>query len=120
MADAVGTQTEAVTVRGLSLSHASIGTLLGGEVRTGLLIGLVLGSAAFVATLIAFADLRLALAVSLSLLCASVLAAGLGLAFPWMLHALGKDPAYGSGPIATVTQDILTLLIYFAMVRVIL
>ena len=120
LADAVGTQTEAIAVRGLSLSHASIGTLLRGEVRTGLLIGLVLGLAAFVATLAVFADFRLALAVSVSLLCASVLAAGLGLAFPWLLHALGKDPAYGSGPIATVTQDILTLLIYFLTVRAIL
>ena len=120
LADAVGTQTEAVAVRGLSLSNASIGTLFGGEVRTGLLIGLVLGLAAFAATLIGFADLRLALAVSLSLLCASVLAAGLGLGFPWLLHAWGKDPAYGSGPIATVTQDILTLLIYLGIVRAIL
>jgi magnesium transporter len=58
--------------------------------------------------------------VSLSLLCAAVLAAGLGFAFPWLLYALGKDPAYGSGPIATVIQDILTLLIYFGMVRAIL
>ena len=120
LADAVGTQTEAVTVRGLSLSNASIGTLFAGEVRTGLLIGLVLGLAAFAATLIGFGDLRLALTVSLSLLCASILAAGLGLLFPWMLHALGKDPAYGSGPIATVTQDILTLLIYLGMVHIVL
>jgi magnesium transporter len=37
-----------------------------------------------------------------------------------MLHALGKDPAYGSGPIATVTQDILTLLIYLGMVNTVL
>jgi magnesium transporter len=120
LADAVGTQTEAIAVRGLSLSHASIGTLLRGEVRTGLLIGLVLGLAAFAATLAVFSDLRLALTVSLSLLCAAALAAGLGLAFPWLLHAMGKDPAYGSGPIATVVQDILTLLIYFAMARAIL
>ena len=120
LADAVGTQTEALTVRGLSLSNASIGTLLAGEVRTGLLIGLALGLAAFAATLIGFSDVPLALTVSLSLLCASILAAGLGLAFPWMLHSLGKDPAYGSGPIATVTQDILTLLIYLGMVRALL
>ena len=120
LADAVGTQTEAVAVRGLSLSNASIGTLFAGEIRTGLLIGLALGLAAFFATLIGFADVPLALTVSLSLLCASILAAGLGLAFPWMLHALGKDPAYGSGPIATVTQDILTLLIYLGMVNTVL
>jgi len=33
-------------------------------------------------------------------------------------HArLGRDPALGSGPLATVIQDILGLLVYFAVVR---
>ena len=29
------------------------------------------------------------------------------------------DPAYGSGPLATIVQDVLSLLIYFACVSVI-
>jgi Mg/Co/Ni transporter MgtE len=28
---------------------------------------------------------------------------------------LGKDPAFGSGPLATVIQDLLSILIYFAI-----
>jgi magnesium transporter len=36
--------------------------------------------------------------------------------FPWLLDRAGRDPAYGSGPIATVIQDALSLAIYFAMV----
>ena len=39
---------------------------------------------------------------------------------PWLLGRLGLDPAYGSGPMATIVQDVLTLLIYFAGVSVIL
>lgn len=120
LADAVGTQTEAIAVRGLSLSHTSIGGLLAGEVRTGLSIGLVLGALAFVATWLVFGDLALGIAVSLSLVAAAAVASGLGLLFPWILHALGKDPAYGSGPIATVIQDIITLVIYFAFVHLIM
>jgi magnesium transporter len=120
LADAVGTQTEAIAVRGLSLSHAPIGTLLVAELRTGSLIGLVLGLAALVATWIAFGDLALGVAVSVSLAFAAVAACGLGLVFPWALQSLGKDPAYGSGPIATVTQDILTLAIYFCVVYLVL
>jgi len=42
IADAIGTQTEAIAVRRLSLSHANLRSLLGGEMRTGLLIGLTL------------------------------------------------------------------------------
>lgn len=117
LADAVGTQTEAIAVRGLSLSHVRIDKLLLGELRTGLLIGLVLGCAAFIAIWSVFGSVQLAFAVSVSLVFASAAAAGLGLAFPWALQGLGRDPAYGSGPIATVTQDILTLLIYFAVVH---
>jgi magnesium transporter len=32
---------------------------------------------------------------------------------PWALHRLGRDPAFGSGPLATVIQDLLSILIYF-------
>jgi magnesium transporter len=120
LADAVGTQSEAIAVRGLSLSHAGIGTLLGGELRTGGIIGLLLGLAAFIAIWLTFGDARLSLAVSASLLFAVVAAAGLGLLFPWLLQSLGRDPAYGRGPIATVVQDILTLVIYFVVARVVL
>ncbi|MBM3585789.1 MAG: magnesium transporter [Alphaproteobacteria bacterium] len=42
LADAIGTQTEAAAVRGLSLVHQPLKRLLAGEVATGLIIGLVL------------------------------------------------------------------------------
>jgi len=42
LADAIGTQTETIAVRGLSLSRVRIGHLLANEIRTGLLIGAVL------------------------------------------------------------------------------
>ena len=32
----------------------------------------------------------------------------------------GRDPAYGSGPLATVLQDLLSLVIYFAIASAIL
>jgi len=32
-----------------------------------------------------------------------------------MLHRLGQDPAFGSGPMATIVQDVLSLLIYFSL-----
>lgn len=119
LADAIGTQSEAVAVRGLSLSHAGIGRLIGGELRTGLLIGAVLALLAFPMVWLAFADLRLALAVTLALGCASIVATVLGLVLPWLLGRFGSDPAYGSGPLATIVQDLLSLLIYFGFVSAI-
>lgn len=63
LADAIATQTEAVAVRGLSLSPASLAKLIGSELRTGLLIGLILGTITFPAVWLTFGDSRLAVAV---------------------------------------------------------
>jgi magnesium transporter len=119
LADAIGTQSEAVAVRGLSLSHMPLRRLIGGELRTGLLIGLLLALLAGPMVWAVFGDPRLALAIALALGSASMLAAGLGLALPWALQRAGLDPAYGSGPLATIIQDVLSLAIYFGCVTAI-
>ncbi len=116
LADAIGTQTEAVAVRGLSLSTVPFTRLIAGEVRTGMLIGLALSLAAFIPVWLVFADARLALAVASALFAASTVASAVGILFPWLLLQLGRDPAFGSGPVATIVQDLLTLLIYFSAV----
>lgn len=118
MADAIGTQTEAVVVRGLSLTRIAMGRLLLGEMRTGLLIGLALGAMTFPAVWLTFGELRLATAVSGALLVSGGLATSLGLLLPWMLMRFRQDPAFGSGPLATVVQDVLTLLVYFWFIEV--
>lgn len=117
LADAIGTQTEAIAVRGLSLTHAGIGHLLAGEVRTGMLIGGCLGLASFLPILLAFGDARLAGAVATAIFAAGTIAASLGLLLPWWLARAGRDPALGSGPLATVIQDIVSLLVYFGVVQ---
>ena len=120
LADAIGTQTEAIAVRGLSLSHVPIGRLVAGELRTGLLLGFILGALSFPATWAVFGDARLAAAVSIALLAAGAVATTIGLLLPWALARLGRDPAFGSGPIATIVQDVLSLLIYFAVASLLL
>jgi magnesium transporter len=113
--DAVGTQTEAIAVRGLSLRHRPLVYILGSEIMTGALIGLALGVLAVIAIWAAFGSLTVGLGVGISLFFAGTLASGLGLFLPWLLSRLGIDPAFGSGPVATIAQDTLTLLIYFVV-----
>ncbi|WP_374673070.1 magnesium transporter [Ideonella sp.] len=42
------------------------------------------------------------------------------LMLPWALQRLKLDPAYGSGPLATIVQDVLSLLIYFGFATALL
>lgn len=119
LADAIGTQTEAVAVRGLSLSQRGLLHLAAGELRTGLLIGVILGLLAFPLVWLGFGELRLAAAVATALTAASAIASVLGLTLPWLLSRCRLDPAYGSGPLATIVQDVLSLLIYFGCVSAI-
>jgi magnesium transporter len=117
VADAIGTQTEAITVRAISLARLDLRTLLLRELSTGAFLGAILGGLAGAATLLAFRDARLASAVGISVVAACTVATGVGLLLPWFLDRQGRDPALGSGPLATVIQDLLSLLIYFAVVR---
>ena len=117
LADAIGTQSEAIAVRGLSLTRAGVGHLLAGEVRTGMLIGACLALVSFAPILAAFGDARLAAAVATAVFAAGTIAAALGFLLPWWIARTGRDPALGSGPLATVIQDILTLLVYLLVVK---
>jgi magnesium transporter len=118
MADAIGTQTEAVAVRSLSFQRPQVLRTFAGELGTGMLLGLALAAPVVPAIHYVFGDLRLGLAVGVALACAGTLAAAIGFAFPLLLARCNRDPALGSGPLATVVQDVLSLLAYFAAVRV--
>jgi len=74
----------------------------------------------FPAITVMWGDVAVASAVALAVLAASTIATVVALALPWLLHRLGHDPAFGSGPLATVIQDLLSIIIYFAMVSVLL
>ena len=120
LADAVGTQTEAIAVRGLSLARVPLRTLLLHELRAGALVGLALGALVLPGVWLAFGDARLAAVVAGSLLAAGAAASALGLLLPWLLARLGTDPAFGSGPLATILQDLLSLLIYLGLAQALL
>ncbi|MBM3943356.1 MAG: magnesium transporter [SAR202 cluster bacterium] len=117
LADAVGTQTETLVVRGLSVG-VSIGQVLWRELLTGLLVGISLSAAFLPLGIWWWHDHRLAITVSLSLLAACSTATLVAMALPWLFHRLGRDPAFASGPLATVIQDLLSLIIYLAIARV--
>jgi magnesium transporter len=119
LADAVGTQTETVIVRGMSVGVGLRQVVLL-EVMTGFLIGLVIAVAGFFLLYWKWGQLDAAFAIALSIFAACSTASATAMVLPWLLTRLGLDPAYGSGPMATVIQDVLSILIYFSIVSAIL
>jgi magnesium transporter len=118
MADAVGTQTEAVVIRGLSVG-VRLGPIVGRELLTGLMIGLMIGAAFFPFALIVWDDADAALAVALALVTSCSVATVLAMLLPWLFQRAGSDPAFGSGPLATVAQDLVSIAVYLAIATVV-
>lgn len=114
MADAVGTQTEALVIRGLSVG-VPIRRIFRLEALTGVVVGILLGAVSVVGVAAALGALDLAWTVGLSLLAACAMATVVAMLLPWVMARTGRDPAFGSGPLATVVQDLLSLMIYFAI-----
>lgn len=114
MADAVGTQTETLIVRGLSLD-LSVSRIAARELLTGVLLGFMVAVLAVPAAALFWGDWGAAVTLGLALGAACSTATVVALTLPALLKRLGFDPAYGSGPLATVVQDILSILIYFSI-----
>jgi magnesium transporter len=114
MADAVGTQTETVVIRGMSLG-VPVRRVAARELLTGLIIGAFVAAAFFVFAVAVWDDARVAAVVSLSLLISTSLATAVAMLLPAVLAGLGRDPAFGAGPLATVIQDLLSIAAYFAI-----
>jgi magnesium transporter len=116
LADAVGTQTETLIVRGLSVG-VPLWRVVRREAVTGLVIGAALSLVFFPFALFRWGNSDVALAVALSLLAACSTATLTAMALPWLLQRLGRDPAFGSGPLATVIQDLMSIVTYFVICR---
>ena len=114
MADAVGTQTETLAVRGLSVGVA-IRSFAVKEMLAGALIGGVVSAMFFPFCLVVFGDLSVAITVALALFASCGVASAVALLLPWLFNRFHKDPAFGSGPLATVVQDVLSIAIYLAL-----
>ena len=114
MADAVGTQTEAVLIRGLAVG-VTVRQFALRELVTGAIMGLLVGAAFIPFALLGWGDGGVAAAVSLALFASCTIAVLVAMAFPLLFQKLGADPAFGSGPLSTVVQDLLSIAVYLSI-----
>jgi magnesium transporter len=117
MADAVGTQTETVVIRGMAIG-VPLRAIARRELVSGAIVGCLLAVAFFLFALGIWGNGRVALAVAVALLVSTSIATAVAMTLPYVFARSGLDPAFGSGPIATVIQDLLSIAVYFSAAAV--
>lgn len=113
VAGSVGAQSSAIAVRTLALLKINYVNYLGRELFIGVCLGAIVGILGLIGAFLISWSLVVAVAVSLSLFLTGIIATVIAALIPILLKQFGKDPAVGSGPIATAALDILSILLYF-------
>ena len=113
IADSVGTQSEAIAVRALATLKLDYWKYLFKELLVGLTLGLLMGVLGGLGAVLISKSIEIGVVVGLALFVASAVASVLASLLPIVFKLVGKDPALGSGPVATALQDVISVVIYF-------
>lgn len=114
----VGVQSAAIVVQGLAASNMATGNILSRlskELGVGLINGIICGILILGSSMVLGFGTALSITVSIALLCVIVFAALFGTFVPLMLDRYKIDPALATGPFITTVNDIIGLMIYFAV-----
>ena len=121
MADAVGTQMEAFIIRDVAVDpKLDFKKYFIKQFKIIGIIAVLMSAVLYLVSIFLYHDPSLSLVVSLGLLIAVVSSILTGMMIPYYFSKLKFDPADASGPIATILQNILSLLIYFSIATIIL
>ena len=120
IADSVGTQSETIAVRTYAMIDVDQFDYLQRECIIGLAIGAMLGVIGGLGPLLIAESFDIGLIVGLSLFISSTIATVIAATIPMGFQFFNADPAFGSGPIATALQDIISILIYFMIAAALL
>lgn len=119
----VGAQSSTVVIRGLNTDEIrDMGSLqvIGREAMAGAILGTILGVVATGWAYLLRDDINVAFAVGTSLVAIAILASVAGSALPFLFRSLGLDPALMSAPFITTAVDVLGVLIYFSIAKMVL
>lgn len=119
MSDAIGTQTETIYIRHLQKGHANFLKYFLKETGLGLSLGAIFGLIIGLFAYYWLHSAQIGLTVGLAMLANVTLAPILATVIPAILYKERSDPALGSGPVATIIQDFISLLIYFVIASLI-
>lgn len=122
MAGNVGVQSSAIIVQGLANDdvRGSVNSRLIKETLLAALNGCILALFLFLFVWAFKGEITTALAISVSLVAVIIVAGLIGTFVPLFLNKRGIDPAIATGPFITTSNDILGILLYFWIAKMIL
>jgi magnesium transporter len=120
-ANAVGIQLEAFAVRDFALhSRLNFSKYVMKQLLSVVIIAVILGVTAAAMCVALYGSLSTAFVIGASIMGATLASIFTGLLIPFIFKKMKKDPASGSGPIGTIIQDILSVLILFTIASLLL
>ncbi len=122
IADAVGAQTQTLFIRNLIFNaEINIKKYLFKELVTGFLMALILGGLLFFLSIFLHnAPYFIGIILGVALFFTILIAMTIGILMPSLIRKMKKDPAIGSGPLATIITDITSLVVYFLTASIML
>lgn len=120
LSDAVGTQTETIYIRILGKKKVQFGHYILKETLVGFGLGIVFGLLLGIFASLWLQSAKLGLVIGLTLLINQTFAPVLAVIIPNLLRRSHSDPALGAGPVATIIQDLVSILVYFVIATLII
>jgi magnesium transporter len=121
LSDAVGTQSETITVRSIALDpKLALKSYFVREFAVALSLALACGLLLSIIAFVGWQNSTLGLIVGLSLFLSIMSAVLISTGFPFLFKKANLDPAIASGPFATMVSDVATVTIYFTVASILL
>jgi magnesium transporter len=122
MAGNVGVQSSAIVVQGLAndVIKDSLINRLFKEISLTILNGIILGGLIILFGLIIEQPIDMSITISISMIFVIIVAALIGTSVPIILNRFGIDPAIATGPFITTGNDIIGILLFFYIAKIIL
>lgn len=118
LSDAVGTQSETIYIRLISKKRTHFARYMMKETMVGIGLGLISGAALAIIIMFWLNSFEIALTVGLAMFINMAFAPALAITIPNLLYRRHNDPALGAGPVATIIQDLLALLVFFFIANI--
>ena len=122
MAGNVGVQSSAIVVQGLANDQikGSLVSRLIKEISLTLLNGIILSLIIILFGLLINQSLEMSITISVSMILVIIVAALIGTSVPIILEKFGIDPAIATGPFITTGNDVIGILLFFYIAKIIL